>query len=282
MQKTEITVLVENTSACGLRCEHGLSLYIKYNGSAYLLDAGSSGLFLENAAALSVDLSEVRLCVLSHGHYDHANGFEPFLEKYPDIPVYAMRSYGGDHYSGAGGMHYIGVPDSLKTRFRDRFHLIDTVTEIEPGVWLVPHTTPGLDQVGKRMRLFTKTGVSYTPDCFAHEMSLAFVTEKGLVICSSCSHAGLLAILTEVSEAFPGQPLYAFFGGLHMKGSRNGEVTSLYSEEELQALVRAITPFGLQQIYTGHCTGAVAYAMLEDLLGNALKPMQTGMRIEVG
>ena len=43
-----------------------------------LLDSGASPLFIQNAAALGIDLSRVNLAVLSHAHYDHANGFEAF------------------------------------------------------------------------------------------------------------------------------------------------------------------------------------------------------------
>ena len=281
MENLKITVLAENTSACGLPCEHGLSLYLEYKGEAYLLDAGSSDLFLQNAKSLSVDLGKVKFCILSHGHYDHANGLEAFLAAYPDIPVYAMRSFDGEYFSNAGGMHYIGVPESLKTVYSNRFRRICAVTQIDTGVWVVPHSTPGLTEVGKRTRLFVKCGDDFVPDGFAHEMSLVFETANDLVIASSCSHAGLLPILTEVQNAFPGRPLYAFVGGLHMKGSRRGQETSLYTEEELQQLTRDIAPFGLRHIYTGHCTGLVAYSMLEDLLGEVLAPLSTGVVISI-
>ena len=277
MKELKITVLAENTSACALSCEHGLSLYLEYKHNTYLLDAGSSDLFMRNAQSLSADLGRVKLCILSHGHYDHATGLATFLEAYPDIPVYAMRSFDGAYYSGAGDFHYIGVPESLKTIYRSRFRLIDAVTEIDAGIWVVPHSTPGLEEIGRRTRLYVKKEADFAPDGFAHEMSVVFETTDGLVICSSCSHAGLLPILTEVHSALPDKRLYAFIGGLHMKGSRHGQETSLYTEKELEQLSEAIAPFHLQHIYTGHCTGRPAYAMLKELLGETLSPLSTGI-----
>ena len=277
MKELKITVLAENTSACALPGEHGLSLYLEYHGNTYLLDAGSSDLFMRNAAALSVDLRRVKLCILSHGHYDHSTGLETFLETFPNVSVCAMRSFGGAYYSGAGKIRYIGVPESLKTIYRSRFRLIDAVTEIDDGIWVVPHSTPGLEEIGRRTRLYIKKDGDFVPDGFAHEMSTVFETADGLVICSSCSHAGLLPILTEVQSAFPGKPLYAFIGGLHMMGSRHGQEISLYTMKELEQLMKEIAQFHLQHIYTGHCTGRTAYAMLKELLGEMLLPLSTGL-----
>ena len=65
-----ITVLMENTAREGLEAEHGLSFFLEYRGRRFLLDAGSSGRFADNAQKLGVDLDGVELAALSHGHYD--------------------------------------------------------------------------------------------------------------------------------------------------------------------------------------------------------------------
>ena len=44
-----ITVLMENTAREGLEAEHGLSFFLEYRGRRFLLDAGSSGRFADNA-----------------------------------------------------------------------------------------------------------------------------------------------------------------------------------------------------------------------------------------
>lgn len=43
----KITVLVENSTSARLYGEHGLSVYIEYDGKKYLLDTGASTLFAE-------------------------------------------------------------------------------------------------------------------------------------------------------------------------------------------------------------------------------------------
>ena len=79
----KVTVLMENTSPGSLIHEHGLSLHLSYRGHSVLLDAGSSGRFTDNAAALGVDLSAAEAAALSHGHWDHADGLGAFS---PAIP----------------------------------------------------------------------------------------------------------------------------------------------------------------------------------------------------
>ena len=75
-----IISLVENTSVNdAIKAEHGLSLYIESKNYKILFDMGQTDLFLKNAKRLGVDLSQVDIAILSHGHYDHGGGLEEFL-----------------------------------------------------------------------------------------------------------------------------------------------------------------------------------------------------------
>ncbi len=73
----EFTILTENRS-CNNNCinEDGLSILIEMNDNKVLLDTGITDAFLKNAKTLGVNLDEVNIIVLSHGHWDHANGLK--------------------------------------------------------------------------------------------------------------------------------------------------------------------------------------------------------------
>ena len=43
------------------------------NGINILFDMGQSGLFVSNAVRLGINLANVDMAVISHGHYDHGN-----------------------------------------------------------------------------------------------------------------------------------------------------------------------------------------------------------------
>ena len=88
MIKMKITVLVENSTSCRLYGEHGLSVYIEYDGKKYLLDTGASTLFAKNAKELGISLADIDTAFLSHAHYDHSGGFEAFFKENDKAEVY--------------------------------------------------------------------------------------------------------------------------------------------------------------------------------------------------
>lgn len=115
-------ILVENTAPPALEREHGLSVYVEHRGRRVLLDAGHSGKFARNAEKLGVDLFRVDTAVLSHGHYDHADGLDVFFSQVPDIPVRARPGGPVPQYHAE---RYIGLKGELLERFRGRFLLDD-------------------------------------------------------------------------------------------------------------------------------------------------------------
>ena len=77
----KIKVLVDNISNDSyFKKEWGLSILIKHSTKNILLDFGQSDKFIKNAKPLDIDLKEVDYAVLSHAHYDHANGLNHFIK----------------------------------------------------------------------------------------------------------------------------------------------------------------------------------------------------------
>ena len=270
----KIIVLVENTAKEELACEHGLSLYIEHAGKTILLDAGTTDVFMENAEKLGVELDHIRTAVLSHGHYDHSGGFETYLGKNQEAVLYMMKSADGEYYSGKGELHEIGIPKSVLKKYKERFVMVDRITQIHENIYLVPHKTAGLDTIGARAKLFKKVKGELLPDDFAHELSLVYDTKEGLVIFNSCSHGGVKNIVSEVQGAFPGRAIYVFVGGLHMKGGA-------FSETEIREVAEYLQEAGIQYLYTGHCTGEEAYQILKKYGGEKIQDLYTGKVIDI-
>ena len=255
----KITVLIENTTQSELLCEHGLSLLIENNGKKILLDAGTTDKFLENARNMKLDLMDVDMCVLSHGHYDHSGGFYSYLQMNDVVKVYAMEKFDEEYFSSNGGMHGIGVPKDIIKEFGHRFIKVSEVTKIDEGVYLVPHTTKGLEKIGERTGLFKKVDGEILPDDFAHEMSLVIYTKEGLTIFNSCSHGGFCNIIREVKEFFGDRSINAFVGGLHMKGMKDGVEYCTFSDEQITEIAVTMEQENIKKIYTGHCTGEAGF-----------------------
>lgn len=274
-----ITVLVENTGPSEFKIEHGLSLYIEFNDKKYLLDAGPSDSFFKNAHALSIDLDRVDKAVLSHGHYDHGDGFMVFLNQYKDKVVYGAKNIFDDYYSGSGGsVHYIGLSSKLK-QMKNRFNTISKDTKIDEKIYLILDDVSNTKEIGVQKKLYKKVDDVLQPDNFDHELSLVFDTPKGLVICNSCSHAGLESIVDNIKKRL-NKPVYAYVGGLHMKSTKNHIETSSFTEEQIQNLCIFIKK-NIQYVLTGHCTGNVSYDLLKKYLKDRIDFLTTGKTIEI-
>lgn len=128
----------DSVKHCGCEPEHGVSLYIETgNGLKVLFDTGQSDLFARNAARLGIDLREVDLAVISHGHYDHGGGLNEFLRINTKAPVYIRESALGEHYS----IRPSGIADiGLKINDLSRLIFTKDIETLPGGITLF--TTP--------------------------------------------------------------------------------------------------------------------------------------------
>ncbi len=259
-----------------LGAQHGLSLYIEYGQYKMLLDAGQSELFYENAGKLGIDLSGVDAAVLSHAHYDHADGFEKFFEVNKKAKLYVRKEAGECFYSKHDdGMKYIGPKKGMLEKYKSRIEYVggEFVPVVCWSTFAIPHTSNGLDEIGKRAELYREVNGELMPDDFSHEQTLILGTQKGIVIISSCSHAGAENIIREAKDFYcdENKEIDAFIGGFHLHKS---------SDEEILACAEALKKAGVKRIITGHCTGDHAFEILKRELGDRVEKMYSGMEID--
>lgn len=108
------TVLVDNIKGCGLNGEWGLCVYIEYDDKTVLLDTGASDLFVKNAEQLGLDLAKVDFAVLSHAHFDHADGMKSFFAVNDRAPFYLQKAAGENCYEKFWVFSkYIGIPREI-------------------------------------------------------------------------------------------------------------------------------------------------------------------------
>lgn len=267
-------ILVDNITKNEWKAEWGLAVYIEYDGRKILLDTGTTGVFAENADSMGISLADVEFGVLSHAHYDHADGLEEFFSRNRTAKFYLRAGTKENCYRKKNFLFkkYIGIREgSLKT-FADRIVYVEGDYEAVPGVTLLPHKSPGLEKVGKRAGMYVKEGHIWKPDSFAHEQSLVIDTKKGLVIFNSCSHGGADNIINETIKTYPGRKIYALIGGFHLFRS---------TDEEVRSLITRIRATGIERIYTGHCTGQRAMELLKEGLGEMAQQIYTGLEIVV-
>lgn len=258
----KLTVLMENT-ACreDLTAEHGLSLYVEACGKKILFDAGQTAAFADNAEKLGVDLSQVDIMILSHGHYDHSGGIRRFLELNKTAPVYLHRRAFAPSVSGAGT--YIGIDKSLKGC--DRLRFTEGKVALAPGLTLFDCNRRKRHVPVDPWGLGLRKGGRIVPDNFYHEQYL-MIEQDGTRICiSGCSHKGIENIVKWFSPD-------VLVGGFHFMRLEDGKVL----KEKAAALLKSPTVF-----YTGHCTGEMQYTILKEEMADRLHRIQTGTVLEV-
>lgn len=266
------TILIDNISNDpALIAEWGLSIYIEHNGRRFLLDTGAGPDFARNAETLGIDLRKVEFGILSHAHYDHADGMDTFFELNASAPFYLREGSAENCYDKKEADYsYIGIRQGILKDFAHRIRFAEGVTKLTDDVYLLPHSTPGLDTCGKRFAMYQKQGDSYVFDDFCHEQSLIFDTENGLVIFNSCCHGGADVIIREAAEAFPGKKLHAIVGGFHLFET---------PPEEVGAFGHRLLDTGVEHVVTGHCTGQEAFDILKEILGDRAVQTETGLQL---
>ncbi len=264
--------MVDNLTKNEWKPEWGLSIYIEYEGRKILLDTGATGTFAKNAEAMGIHIRDVEFGVLSHAHYDHANGLETFFEMNPTAKFYIRAGARENCYktTDTSEKKYIGIREGTLEKYADRIVYVEGDFEIVPGVTLIPHKTPGLEKLGKAAGMYLWTPDGWKVDSFVHEQSLVIDAAGGLVIFNSCSHGGADNIIREVEATYPGRKIKALVGGLHLFQS---------SDEEVRAVADRIRGTGIENLYTGHCTGDRAMEILKEELGDGAVQLYTGLEM---
>jgi 7,8-dihydropterin-6-yl-methyl-4-(beta-D-ribofuranosyl)aminobenzene 5'-phosphate synthase len=273
---------------------HGLSLLITaFVGSekrTLLFDAGPHReTFLRNAKILGVDLSEVEAVVLSHGHWDHAGGLVAAIEQ--------ISRGQGEGATGRKAVECYVHPGMFVERALQRpngevlpFELVPGVAELEnAGAKVINTQEPQLiadgafylsGEIPRRTSYETglpghvrrsSDGQSWEPDPLIMDERFisVHVKDRGQVVFSACSHAGLVNVLLHAREVFSNVKLYGVAGGLHLSGA---------TEKIIPQTVEDLRQFDLQLIAAGHCTGWRALSAMAVTFGEELVPLAVGKR----
>lgn len=271
-----ITALVENTSACGLPVEHGLCLHLALeDGRRVLFDMGPTDLLLANAEALGIDLGQVDMVVLSHGHYDHGGGLKAFLGVNGHASVYVHERAFRPHYSlRADGMRYIGMDTALHASARLVFR-DDGPGEIAPSLTLFggvrgSHPIPP----GNQFLFGPSEGER---DAFADEQNLIIREGRNIVLLAGCAHAGISNIVDRATEICGAPPTHVL-AGMHL--SRSG-LSPEREQEYVGSLASHLLSFPGTRYYTMHCTGVEQFGRLAQLMGTRICYLSCGETVNI-
>jgi len=250
----------DGEAVAGLRAEHGFSALVTARrgntSSTLLFDTGASPDALAvNAERLGVDVGALQGVVLSHGHFDHAGGFDGLarLRGRSGLPLTVHPAVWTRRRTVLPDGRALAMPTLSRGALeREGFEVlerrqpsllahavlitgeVDRVTEFEHGM---PPQHQAWDSHGWR----------HDPAVIDDQALVISVRGKGLVVITGCGHAGVVNIVRHAMRLTGVGRLLALIGGFHLSGPA--------FEPVIAPTVAALSELAPVLIAPGHCTG---------------------------
>jgi 7,8-dihydropterin-6-yl-methyl-4-(beta-D-ribofuranosyl)aminobenzene 5'-phosphate synthase len=278
VKNVEITVLMEdskNPAKPELKNKHGLSFFIQAeigdDTVTVLMDTGpSSEALLHNVDAMGVNLEDVDVVVLSHGHYDHTGGLLDALKQMKKrVPVVGHPTVFEPKFALMPHLRLIGAPFKAAD--------VESVGGVPVFASNPVTVANGVTATGEVSRVTAFESVrgfqtiqngKFTDDVIVDDQSLVIdVESKGLVVVAGCAHAGIINTVKYAQKITGNSRVYAVLGGFHLWGADN---------KRIQATVDALKKLDLKYVAPCHCTGKTAVKKFAEVFGDRYHPLHIG------
>ena len=261
----------------------GLRLVSNAGGQRHtmLFDTGpEAAIFIRNCTALGVGFGEIEAIAITHGHWDHMAALPATIDRIIQqggrVTVHVNPGMFNERAIRLSSGKIIPVANVPLPSELDRRGAI-VVNNAEDRLLLDGHfyysgEIPRVSAFEKgRDDHFCRKNpeARWEPDPLLLDERLlaAKVRGLGLIVFSSCSHAGIVNVCTHVQALFPGVAIHTVMGGLHLGG---------VMERNIPDTVDALRPFDIGHIITGHCTGWRALHALANAFGEAVSQSAVG------
>jgi 7,8-dihydropterin-6-yl-methyl-4-(beta-D-ribofuranosyl)aminobenzene 5'-phosphate synthase len=258
----------------GLRAEHGFSVLVTVRSgntsNTLLFDTGVSpdGLAV-NAERLGIDVGVLQGVVLSHGHFDHAGGFDGLarLRGRSGLPLTVHPAVWTRRRLELPGGRGLEMPtlsrDALE---REGFEVIERrrPSLLAGGILItgeVDRVTEFEHGMPPQHQAWAGHAWRHDPTVIDDQALVINVRGRGLVIITGCGHAGIVNIIRHARRLTGVSRLLAVIGGFHLSGPA--------FEPVIEPTVAALAELAPDLIVPGHCTGWRAQHALAAALPDA-------------
>ncbi len=239
---------------------------------------------LHNMKLLEIDPHDIDVIFLSHSHFDHTGGLADILkeigkdeipiiahpeifnisimpEPYPEpyrSSIYLNQGLSGknskENIEKLGGRWYLtGDPMNLMTG-------VMTTGEIKSDDKVDYERVPNIDL------LDLKDG-KLIPTMVRDDISLSVNTQKGLIIITGCSHAGIVSIVKKAIKITGIKNVEGVVGGFHLLSANSGVIDQT---------IKDLRSLNVDRIYSGHCTGFEAEYRFRKIFSRDFERLSSG------
>ncbi len=246
----KLTVLVDNNTYIDryFLAEPGLSFLLQDEGTTILFDTGYSGIFLDNAQKMGLDLANLDYLVLSHNHLDHTWGLDRLIKYYTELAI-ERRPYKKPvvvtHPETFTSVSYrdIGELGPLLSEKKLAKHF---GMQVRKSPQKLSEKITFLGEIPRKNNFEALTPIgqkegSTEGDYVIEDSALVYNSSKGLVIITGCSHAGICNIIDYAKEICGTDQVAEIIGGLHLLNPPHKQLqgTLDYLQELQPGVVRA-------------------------------------------
>lgn len=271
------TLLENRRESRDFKNKHGLSLYIEANDTKVIFDTGPDDTFILNAKKLGVDISDVDLLVISHGHMDHGGGLEAFIETNHKAKIIISKHAFDKYYAEVSKVFKMNI--GLKPKFKnyERVELVEGVTNLGNGLMIFDGVKPNRLFPSSNKRLLKKGEQGFSEDDFKHEINLIISEDNRKTLVCGCSHLGIVNIIEKAKELVQSN-INVVVGGMHLYNP----ISKKYeSEDFINELGGILEINSVENYHTCHCTGEKAYNLLKIQLKDKINELKTGKIVEI-
>lgn len=275
--KVKLSVLCDDTAASDrFVTEHGVSIFVELsNGHHWLVDTGTTDIFMQNAKLMEISLDNLTGIAISHGHDDHTGGltFYPRFKGKP--PVYGHPYIWHKQYGVKKGkpVRICGMPYLARKYADPVFEPRNYASQLDEDMYFftdIPREAGSYAPTQGKFQNEDGTG----PCPIIDDATIAIRTPRGIVVIFGCGHAGYTNILKAIWKKFPNEKLLAVVGGLHLKSA----------DDKVLAKAVAYTDTIKANDFTfygGHCTGSNAIKYFTKIYGDkVVRPLGSGCVME--
>ncbi len=264
--------------------QHGVSCLVEGvnqgDTKRILVDVGqNSDALLGNMRTMGISPSIIDTIVLTHCHYDHTRGIARLLGKIgkKGVPLIAHPSIFRPHFATQPYPRQVGImPGDSREKIATAGGSLSLSRDpllIMPGIMTTGEVTRETDFEEARIGLKTIENGMVVDDLIVDDISVvANVRDKGLVIITGCSHAGIINIAKQAIAVSGGSKIEAIIGGLHLVEA---------ADSVIKRTVAELSKLNVAWISAGHCTGFKAQVELYRVFGDRFLPLHTGMQFEL-
>jgi len=286
LDSLKITVLAEDSVLyeSPYLGQHGVSFLLEgvsgENIKRILVDVGqNSEALLYNMRTMGISPSVIDAIVLTHCHYDHTQGVARLLWEIDkkDIQVIAHPSIFRLHFVTEPYPRHVGIMQGDSKIEMEKAGASLSLTRepfiIMPGITTTGEVKRKTEFEGGSIGLKTIENGMVADDLIFDDISVvANVRDKGLVIITGCSHAGIINIANQAVEVTGCNKIESIIGGLHLVEA---------SDTVIKRTIEELSKLNVSWISAGHCTGFKAQVELYLAFGDRFSPLHTGTKFEL-